>query len=128
MNEVVRFVGRVSNTRMKELMAASDIFFLPSRWEGIAVTLYEAMASGLAVVSAAVGGQKELVTEGCGLLLPRGNLQAEVDQYSQAIGALLDNPSLRIAMGQKARKRVTDQFHLDLMGEKWFSYLRELVF
>ena len=118
LSEVVSFLGRNSSSEMKELMAASDIFFLPSRWEGIAVTLYEAMASGLAVVCADVGGQKELVIEDCGFVLPRGDRHKEVAQYVQAIAALLDNPSYRIAMGQRARERVSERFHLKLMGDR----------
>jgi glycosyltransferase involved in cell wall biosynthesis len=50
-------------------MAATDIFFLPSQWEGIALTLFEAMAMQLVPVAADVGGQRELVTPDCGFLI-----------------------------------------------------------
>ena len=62
----VHLLGPQSPEQMRKLMAAADIFFLPSRWEGIALTIYEAMASGLAVVGADVGGQRELVTPALG--------------------------------------------------------------
>ena len=65
-------LGGVPNEKMRDLLAAADIFFLPSRWEGIALAIYEAMSMGVAVVGAIVGGQAELVTPECGVLIPRG--------------------------------------------------------
>ncbi len=65
-------VGALPNPRLRDLMAAADILFLPSAWEGIAQSIYEAMAAGLVVVGADVGGQRELVTPDCGYLLSPG--------------------------------------------------------
>ncbi|MCL2165164.1 MAG: glycosyltransferase, partial [Oscillospiraceae bacterium] len=53
----VRFLGQVENERVLRLMHGADIFFLPSMMEGIALSIYEAMSMGLAVLSADVGGQ-----------------------------------------------------------------------
>ena len=44
----VRLLGAVSNQRVNELLKSADLFFLPSEWEGIALSIYEAMASGVA--------------------------------------------------------------------------------
>ena len=52
----VRLVGALSNTDIRDLLAAADIFFLPSEWEGIALSVYEAMACGVPVVGADVSG------------------------------------------------------------------------
>ncbi|MCS7291970.1 MAG: glycosyltransferase [Gloeomargarita sp. SKYBB_i_bin120] len=64
----IRMLGSVSNERMKDLLAISDIFFLPSLQEGISLAIYEAMAMGVTPVGADVGGQRELVTADCGIL------------------------------------------------------------
>ena len=66
-----RLLGAVSGERMRELLAISDVFFLPSLHEGISLAIYEAMAMGVAPVSANVGGQAELLTPECGVLIAR---------------------------------------------------------
>ncbi len=49
-------------------MAASDILLLPSKYEGLALVLYEAMAMRTVPVATAYGGHPELVTPECGYL------------------------------------------------------------
>lgn len=124
----VRMLGKVSSRRVRELMAAADIFFLPSRWEGIALTFYEAMACGLVVVGADVGGQRELVTEECGILVPMGDvgdIGRETALYNAALGTLLSDPSRRRAMGRNARERICRHFRLDDMGSNMIRLLHK---
>jgi glycosyltransferase involved in cell wall biosynthesis len=112
----VLLMGALPNDRVKQLLQASDLFFLPSDMEGISLAIYEAMACGVAVVGAAVGGQRELVTPDCGVLIDRGTEAAEVDRYSTILTELLrDRPTLR-AMGEAARQRIVAQFELADMG------------
>jgi hypothetical protein len=85
----LRFLGAVPNARMKELMAASDVFFLPSLWEGISLAIFEAMAAGLAIVGGDVGGQRELVTPDCGVLIKRSTPEREATEYAQALTPLM---------------------------------------
>jgi glycosyltransferase involved in cell wall biosynthesis len=112
----IRLMGSVQPERMRSLLAAADIFFLPSQWEGIALSLFEAMAAGLPVVAADVGGQRELVTPECGVLVKRGNTQAEVDQYAAVLAELLQDAPRRQTMGVAARRRIQEHFHLEQMG------------
>lgn len=121
----VRLLGAVANERVRELMAAADVFFLPSQWEGIALSLYEAMACGLPVVSADVGGQRELVAPECGVLVARSDEDTEAAHYAQILAALLQEPHRRQAMGQAGRRRVTEHFTLDGMGERMVALLQE---
>jgi glycosyltransferase involved in cell wall biosynthesis len=96
--------GQVEPERMHALMVAADVFLLPSAYEGLAVTLFEAMASGAVPVAADTGGQRELVTPECGLLLPLGGRQAE--RYAAAVEWLLRAPRQREAMARAGRRRV----------------------
>jgi glycosyltransferase involved in cell wall biosynthesis len=65
----VRFLGVRAD--VADILRASDVFVLSSRWEGNPLSVMEAMAAGLPVVSTGVGGVPELVREGeTGLLVP----------------------------------------------------------
>jgi hypothetical protein len=125
LDDRLRLLGAVSNERMRQLMAAADVFFLPSAWEGIALSIYEAMASGLPIVGAEVGGQCELVTPECGVLVPRGDEDAEARQYAEVLAALLESPERRALMGQAARQRVAWHFRLEHMAERMAALLAE---
>jgi glycosyltransferase involved in cell wall biosynthesis len=100
LNEAVVFAGyRTDATR---LMAAFDVFVLPSRFEGLSIALLEAMALGRAVVATRVGGSPEVIEDGdSGILAEAGDPGA----LAEAIRSLLDDPSRRARMGQAARRR-----------------------
>jgi hypothetical protein len=108
-------------------MTAADLFFLPSKWEGIALSIYEAMACGLPVVSADVGGQRELVTPECGVLIVRGDEESEAEHYAQILAELCRDAQRRRAMGRAGRARVQAHFRLDQMGERMNSLLQEAM-
>ena len=109
----VKWLGAVPAETIKELMAISDIFFLPSQMEGIALSFYEAMSMGVVPVGADVGGQRELVTEDCGVLIKRSGDEAA--QYAQILANLLANPGTLNKMKAACRARVTGHFELRQM-------------
>ncbi len=121
----VKFLGAVSSVRVHELMAAADILFLPSKWEGIALTVYEAMASGMAVVGAAVGGQAELVVPGTGILVAPATLEAEVQAYAGHLVALLRDPAALARLKEAGRDRVAREFRIEQMGDRLDALCRE---
>ncbi len=121
----VHMLGAVPNDQVRELLAASDLFFLPSAQEGIALALYEAMAMGVVPVAADVGGQRELVTPECGVLVPPSG--DEETAYVTALTSLLTNPDRRAAMGSNARRRIVDHFRLEQMGERMDGLIRAAV-
>jgi hypothetical protein len=127
LDEQIILFGSIANERVRQLMAAADVFFLPSLWEGIALTLYEAMASGLPVVGADVGGQRELVTQECGILLARGSEEEEAKKYAELLATLLNDPALRVEMGKAGRERVCTYFRLEDMGETVSVLLEEAM-
>lgn len=125
LGDQVWLLGPVSNEAMRDYLSAGDIFFLPSLMEGIALTIYEAMAMKLAIVGADVGGQSELVTPECGVLVQRGEFEEEVARYTGVLRALLSDPYTLKQMGEAARARVEAHFRLSKMGEKMTYELLE---
>ena len=121
----VRFVGTVTPERMQALQAAADIFLLPSSYEGLSLALYEAMAMGTVPVAADVGGQRELVTGDCGILISPGD--DEVDRYVAALRGLIQAPTLRRHMSAAGRARVAQHFALEQMGARMVELLDRAV-
>lgn len=89
------------------LLAAADLFVLPSLWEGLPMALIEAMAAGLAVVATDVSGTRGVMRDGeTGLLVPPSDAAA----LAQAMAALLAEPERAAQMGAAARRRVELHF------------------
>lgn len=122
-----RLLGMTPNGRVRQLMQAADLFFLPSEWEGIALGIYEAMACGLAIVGADVGGQRELVTPQCGVLVPRASAAEEAASYADVIASLIRDPARLRAMGQASRSRIEAEFRLEQMGDRIAELLAGVV-
>ena len=121
----VRLTGALPEERVREVMAAGDILLLPSAREGIALVLYEAMAMGMVPVVADVGGQRELATPDCGMLIPSS--KSEEAAYVAALAGLLRDPARRAAMGAQARRRIVDHFRIDQMGDRMEMLFRRAV-
>ncbi len=84
--DVVHFTGEVTHEKVKEYLCASDIFVLPTRFEGWANVFLEAMACGLPVVTTQVCGNAEIVKEGqTGMLVPFDNKEALQSALGQAL-------------------------------------------
>ncbi len=97
-----------SNTRdTRELLAAMDIFAMPSLHEGLGLGLMEAMASEVAAVGSEVGGIPALIRNGdTGVLVP----PKDADALAEAISRLLSDPSLRESLARNARGHITANF------------------
>ncbi len=95
-----------------DVLGASDIFTLSSDWEGNPLSVIEAMAAGLPIVSTAVGGVPELLQDGKeGFIVKPGR----AEQLSKAMMVLLNNAGLRRAMGTAASTRAKEKFDVSAM-------------
>jgi starch synthase len=103
--------------RLRGLLAAADLWTLPSRREGFAVAPLEAMACGLPVVAADVAGVGDVLEGGeasGGLVVPCGDAGA----LAAALGRLLDDPALARELGSRARERVERGFSPQAVGAR----------
>jgi glycosyltransferase involved in cell wall biosynthesis len=101
----VRLLG--ARSEIPALLNALDIFVLPSLSEGLPMSLLEAMACGLPVVATQVGGMPEVIVHGhTGLLVP----SQDVQQLTAALETLVQQPAMRMTLGQQGRQRVVEHF------------------
>jgi glycosyltransferase involved in cell wall biosynthesis len=110
LSEQVSFLGELPHSEALRCLARARLMLLPSYWEGLPVSVIEAMHRGVPVVASDVPGTNELVVDGkTGFLVPIGNVRAFADR----IGRLLADDELRIGMGASARARARSNFLLE---------------
>ena len=107
-----------------DLLAACDVFCLPSRAEGLGVAALEAMAAGLVPVASRVGGVPDVIVDGeSGLLVPHG----DVDALSAAMRDLLENPDRRQQLARAGRERLMERFVFPRFVERLEENLRHIL-
>ncbi|MBE0410272.1 MAG: glycosyltransferase family 4 protein [Anaerolineales bacterium] len=121
LDSVVYFLGIRED--IPEILAISDLFILPSRWEGFPNVLLEAMSTGLAVIASAIDGSIELIEHGeNGMLVPPSN----PNKLAKTIIQLLENVELRVRLGQAARKHVEKKFSEDKFIDSFAALYEDL--
>lgn len=103
-SEGIRFVGRVEAPAMPRLYDEAEIFLNSSEVDNQPVSILEAFAAGLPVVSTGTGGIAAMVREGeTGFLVPPRNPAA----MAKAVGSLLEDPHRALLLARRARQEVT---------------------
>lgn len=123
LNNYVKYVGKVQDT--EEIYSISDITINCSIKEGLALTAYESLSMEVPVVSCDVGGQKELINDKVGIIVPCIQKEEEIwdfkyseeeiDSYVNAINKIIEKID---EYKSNARKRIVDDgFTIDKMIE-----------
>ena len=103
----VVFLGWIDQPAASALCAAADILVLPSHAEGLAMSILEGLAHGLAVVATPVGAHAEVIEpEQSGLLVPPGDVAA----LSAGLARVIADKALRDRLRAGARQRFLDRF------------------
>lgn len=120
MSSRVHFLG--IRRDVPDLLAAADAFVLASDWEGNPLVVMEAMSAGLPVVATAVGCVPELVVDGAGALVDKGDEAGLVE----AITALALDPALADRQGTRARAHAERRFDVAAMAADYIDlYTRQ---
>jgi glycosyltransferase involved in cell wall biosynthesis len=115
--ETVSFVGHRSD--VGDLLAAADLVALPSLWEGLSISLLEAMAAGKPVVTTAIGSNREVTNDGeTAVLVPPKDAQS----LAAAIRALAPDRERLAELGRRGRSAQLERYTLQRMLD---SYLDE---
>jgi glycosyltransferase involved in cell wall biosynthesis len=104
-------------------LQASDLFILPSRFEGLSNSLLEAMACALPVISTRVGGSTDIIEHGSnGLLVDVDN----VEQVRSAITDVFDDSRRAARLGKGARKTIEEYHDVSTIAEKYMQLYKSM--
>lgn len=124
LSDHIRFLGFRSD--VPDLMAAADLFILPSVMEGLGTSVIDAMFAGTPIVTTEAGGIPELVRqrEGedgpCAWIVPPENPEA----LRRAIIEALENKEERVKRSERARERANREFTAEAMVERTVAAYR----
>jgi glycosyltransferase involved in cell wall biosynthesis len=111
LQDSVEYLGWVDQDRKSSLYGMTDILVLPSYQEGMPMTILEAMAHGIPVLSSPVGGTPEVIVDGVnGFLVPPGDREGLYAKLEK----LIASEDLRKTLGE--RGRITIKMNHDLEG------------
>jgi glycosyltransferase involved in cell wall biosynthesis len=112
------------DVRAADVIAGFDLFVLPSRNEGLPVTVMEAMLAGVAIVATDVGAIREELADGeSGRIAPPEDPAA----LAKAIGELLADDAARVAMGRRAREVALERFTVEATVARYCELYDRLV-
>lgn len=122
LDDYVEFAGQRND--LESILAASDVFCLPTVNEAFGLVFPEAMAAGLPVVALRSGGVPEIVLDGeCGLLSEVGDVTALSDNMT----TLLLDPGKRQQMQEAGRRRAYQEYDASGVSRKWLAALEAAV-
>lgn len=118
----VHFLG--SRTDVDDILNQNDIFCLISNYEGLPISIIEAMRAGMPIIASDVGGVNELVQDEVnGVLISRGNISELVDKLKY----ILERKELIKSMGEASRKIYEEEYTADRMNQKILSVYNEVI-
>ena len=120
----IRLLGYQDRSKAMSILKSSDIFVMPSRYEGTPIALLEAAALRRPILAACAGGIPELVThEQHAYLVPTNDPEALAQGF---LKLTLDSDYAR-RLGQNAQQRVREQFNPESqVNETWAAYEKAL--
>ncbi len=115
--ESVEFTGAVTFDQIPAVLASTDVCVFPSLWENFPCVCLEAMSAARGIVASNAGGMQDMLDAGrAGRTIPPRDPRA----IAEAVIELLDDPALRMRLGQAARERL-----LSAYGDERISALQE---
>jgi glycosyltransferase involved in cell wall biosynthesis len=125
LHDAIEFTGKVEFEELARRYAEASVAVVPSLYEGFSFPAGEAMACEVPVVASRAGAIPEVIgTDGrCGVLVPPRSPEA----LAREIGALLDAPERRLALGKAGRERVLKHFTWRKAAERHVEVYREVI-
>jgi len=125
LKKFVEYVGSKTGDEKEHLFSECDVLLFPSWFEGMPITILEAMARSIPVIATDVGAIPEVITNGvCGILVPPRNAPALAD----AMRSLVENPALRAELASAGRQQAALQFSIPRFSRELIELYLELSF
>ncbi len=117
----VHLLGLVPHEQITRHLDEADVFLFPSHTEGSSMAIIESLARGVPTIATAVGNHAELLSDGCGILVDKGDATAMVDAIHS-----LDDAALRADMSALAIERIRCNYTEDNV-KKIIAILQDLT-
>jgi glycosyltransferase involved in cell wall biosynthesis len=121
----ITIIGRVPHDELMSYYKKGmiDCAVLTSLYEGIPVSLMEAMSYGVPAISTNVGGTKELLGDGAGILVEVGNC----DEIATAMERVMTDGIIRETLSKTGRQRIKEQFDARITTAGLLEKMKEYV-
>lgn len=121
LSQYVHFLGLRHD--IPDILDATDIFVSTSFWEGLPLSILEAMAAGIPVVATNVPGIQEVLLDDSGVLVGLD----DPEEMERALSLLIEDRNRRSELGAKGRKRVEEVYSLEAYINRWETLYEELI-
>jgi len=118
----IHFIGQLPHTLAMEQMEKCDLFVLPSYTEGFPNVILEAMAFGRAIIATDVGAIPEVLEDGAGILFKSQSTESLRD----VLNKVLSDSELRSRIGTCARKKVIENFTIDIVFNSYMTIWKDV--
>lgn len=122
LHEWVTLTGLLNNDEAEHAMAAADLFVLPCRVDTFPMALVEACRSGVPIVVTETCEIADQLADRAALVVP-----LDVEAVAGAITRLIENPSLRVRLGQGGESLVENEFSISAVGDRLEQIYRGLI-
>jgi glycosyltransferase involved in cell wall biosynthesis len=117
----VVFLGE--RTDVAEILAAADLFVLPSLWEGLPYAVVEAAAAGRPIIASDIDGVREVIRNGkTGVLVPPGDSA----KLAEAMIGLIESPARATTLAREARREIPPLYSIERMIQETEALYLEL--
>ncbi|MDP4142971.1 MAG: glycosyltransferase family 4 protein [Bacillota bacterium] len=127
LDECVNCIGAVSHDKIPEYMQNSHIFCLPTLREPGGTVILEAMSCELPIVTTNYGGPAFSVNKDCGIKIEPKSFDTFIEDLTSALEYLINNEDVRLAMGEKGRRRIIEEFSVKALENKIKNLYNDVV-
>lgn len=118
----VKLLGEKKHQEILDILCKADVFLFPSHSEGFSIALLEAMAEGLPSIVTDVGANRDMVSNGAGIVVSLGSISEMEDALRR-----LEPRSIRLEMSNAAYHKVINEYSVEQVMNQLFYFYSDLL-